>query len=331
MTKKNYLTFPMKVLGISQTYDGKTSHYPCSHGTPADYPIDIAGDTTGRSPFYCPCDEMKVMKIAGDITGNNHANGAWLVSTSKVDFADGTRDFVTIKFVHMNNSDFGKNGIHVGRKYKRGELIGYEGTSHASGNHIHMSAGKGKMKGSGWTKNSKGAWVITTTHGTAKPETLFYIDPNFTRIHNTKGLVFKNLPKKIFFKETTAALALRSKPSLTEGERYFYIPKGKTVVVLEKEAKINQTYWWDKISYDTTIGYSANKYLKNVKPKTAKTTATLALRSEPSLESGERYFYMPKGAVVTILEKNVASAGGFKWNRVFYDGQEGYCANRYLK
>ena len=95
----NYLTFPMKVLGISQTYDGKTSHYPCSHGTPADYPIDIAGDTTGRSPFYCPCDEMKVMKIAGDVTGNNHANGAWLVSTSKVDFADGTRDYVTIKFI----------------------------------------------------------------------------------------------------------------------------------------------------------------------------------------------------------------------------------------
>ena len=78
----------MKVMGISQTYDGKTSHYTCSHGNPADYPIDIAGDTTGRSPFYCPCDEMKCVKIAGDITGNNHANGAWFVSTSKVDFAD---------------------------------------------------------------------------------------------------------------------------------------------------------------------------------------------------------------------------------------------------
>ena len=121
---KNYLTFPMDIMGITQTYDGKTSHYASSHGSPADYPIDIAGADTGRSAFFCPCDEMKVVKIAGDVTGANHANGAWLVSTSEVDFADGTRDFVTIKFVHMNNSDFGKYGIHVGRRYIRGELIG---------------------------------------------------------------------------------------------------------------------------------------------------------------------------------------------------------------
>ena len=174
--KKNYLIFPMKVMGITQTYDGKTSHYISSHGTPSDYPIDIAGKDTGREAFYCPCDEMEVVKIAGDVTGNNHANGAWLVSTSEVDFADGTRDICTIKFVHMNNSDFGRNGIYVGRRYKRGELIGYEGTSHASGNHVHMSAGKGGLKGSGWTKNSKGSWVITTTHGTAKPETLFFVE-----------------------------------------------------------------------------------------------------------------------------------------------------------
>ena len=112
--KKNYLIFPMKVMGITQTYDGKTSHYISSHGTPADYPIDIAGKDTGREPFYCPCDEMEVVKIAGDVTGNNHANGAWLVSTSEVDFADGTRDICTIKFVHMNNSDFGRNGNFAG-------------------------------------------------------------------------------------------------------------------------------------------------------------------------------------------------------------------------
>ena len=56
---KNYLIFPMKVMGITQTYDGTTSHYVSSHGTPADYPIDIAGADTGRSAFFCPCDEFK--------------------------------------------------------------------------------------------------------------------------------------------------------------------------------------------------------------------------------------------------------------------------------
>lgn len=274
---KNYLIFPMKVMGITQTYDGKTSHYISSHGSPADYPIDIAGADTGRSPFYCPCDEMKVVKIAGDVTGANHANGAWLVSTSEVDFADGTRDFVTIKFVHMNNSDFGKNGIYVGRVYKRGELIGHEGSSHATGNHIHMSAGKGKLKGSGWKQNNRGAWVITTTHGTAKPETLFFIDPEFTTIKNAKGLTFKEIPKeddvdvkvitgKVKTKNTTAALALRSEPSTQTGIRFFYIPKGKKVSIVAEAVTEANGYTWDCVIAEyggkEYIGYSAAEFLK---------------------------------------------------------------------
>ena len=276
----NYLTFPMKIMGITQTYDGKTSHYISSHGTPADYPIDIAGKDTGREPFYCPCDEMEVVKIAGDVTGNNHANGAWLVSTSEVDFADGTRDICTIKFVHMNNSDFGRNGIYVGRRYKRGELIGHEGTSHASGNHVHMSAGKGGLKGSGWTKNSKGSWVITTTHGTAKPETLFFVDPAFTTIKNARGLKFKELPKEekkkvikfgvisgeVRTKVTTDALALRSKAQTQNGKRFFYIPKGKTVQVVQEAICKTDGYTWDCIIVNyggkEYIGYAAAEYLR---------------------------------------------------------------------
>ena len=270
---RNYLIFPMKVMGITQTYNGKTSHYKSSHGSPADYPIDIAGADTGRSAFYCPCDEMKVVKIAGDITGNNHANGAWLVSTSKVDFADGTRDFVTIKFVHMNNSDFGKNGIYVGRRYKRGDLIGYEGNSHATGNHIHMSAGKGGLKGSGWTKNSKGSWVITTINGTAKPETLFFVDPEFTTVKNAKGLKFKEVPNKegidvkvitgtMKTKRTTAPLALRSDPSTQTGTRFFYIPKDAKVSIVAEAVADANGYTWDCVTYKNTLGFCANKYLK---------------------------------------------------------------------
>lgn len=276
---KNYLTFPMKIMGITQTYDGKTSHYISSHGTPADYPIDIAGKDTGREPFYCPCDEMEVVKIAGDVTGNNHANGAWLVSTSEVDFADGTRDICTIKFVHMNNSDFGRNGIYVGRRYKRGELIGHEGTSHASGNHVHMSAGKGGLKGSGWQKNTLGSWVITTTHGTDKPERLFFVDPKFTTIKNARGLIFKTLPKEekkkvikfgvvsgeVKTKVTTDALALRSKAQTASGKRFFYIPKGRTVKVVQEAICKADGYTWDCVIVEyggnEYIGYAASEYL----------------------------------------------------------------------
>ncbi len=54
-----------------------------------------------------------------------------------------------------------------------------------------MSAGKGRTERLGWTKNSKGSWVITTTHGTAKPETLFFVDPEFTTVKNARGLIFQ--------------------------------------------------------------------------------------------------------------------------------------------
>ena len=274
---KNYLIFPMKIMGITQTYDGRTSHRDSSLGVPADYPIDIAGKDTGREPFFCPCDSMEVVKIAGDANGNNHANGAWLVSTSEVDFADGTRDFVTIKFVHMNNSDFGKNGIYVGRVYKRGELIGHEGSSHATGNHIHMSAGKGKLKGSGWKQNNRGAWVITTTNGTAKPETLFFVDPEFTSIKNAKGLTFKEVPNEEGFdmkvvsgtmqtKRTTAPLALRSVPSTQTGTRFFYIPKGATVSIVAEDVAEANGYKWDWVIAEyggkDYIGFSAAEFLK---------------------------------------------------------------------
>ncbi|MEG2782200.1 MAG: peptidoglycan-binding domain-containing protein, partial [Oscillospiraceae bacterium] len=36
-------------------------------------------------------------------------------------------------------------------------------------------------------------YVLTTTHGTYKPEQLFFIDPKFTNVVNSKGLCFKTL------------------------------------------------------------------------------------------------------------------------------------------
>ena len=51
------------------------------------------------------------------------------------------------------------------------------------------------MTGSGWTQNSRKSWVLTCTGGSYKPEKLFYVDKNFTKIVNNKGLTFKELPK----------------------------------------------------------------------------------------------------------------------------------------
>lgn len=186
---KNYLTYPCKVMNITQGYTGNTSHSPHNTGNPKDYPWDEACENTGRSPMYCPCDEMVIKRIY--TTGSNTI---WLESTTKCDLADGTSDFVLLMVTHPNNSDISK--LKVGQKFKRGDLICYEGTDgNATGNHFHFSVGKGKYKGNGWVQNSKGKWVLNCTGGAKKPETMFFIDSNFTKqTIKRQGIQFKELP-----------------------------------------------------------------------------------------------------------------------------------------
>lgn len=187
---KNYLIYPCKTMRITQSYTGKTSHLPHTTGLPKDYPWDEGCSDSGRDKCYCPCDEMKVKRIYG--VGNGGTNTIWLESTSKVNFADGTEDYCTMLITHPNDKELKK--IKVGQIFKRKEEICLEGKDGATGYHFHFSAGKGKFKGMGWTKNSRGKYVLTTTNGTYKPEQLFYIDKSFTKVMNSKSLAFKWLP-----------------------------------------------------------------------------------------------------------------------------------------
>ena len=189
---KNYLIYPCKVMRITQSYTGTTSHLPHTTGYPKDYPIDEGCEDSGRGYMYCPCDEMKVKRIYG--VGSGGTNTFWLESTGKVLFADGTEDFVTMLITHPNDKELKK--IKVGQIFKRKEEICLEGKDGATGYHFHFSVGKGKFKGTGWQKNSKGKWVLNSSNGAYKPEALFFVDPEFTKIINSKGLSFKKLPKE---------------------------------------------------------------------------------------------------------------------------------------
>lgn len=188
---KNYLTYPCKTMRITQSYNGTTSHKPHTTGSPKDYPWDEGCEDGGRSYCYCPCGEMKVMRIYG--VGSRGTNTIWLESTSKVVFADGTSDYFTMLITHPNDDDLKK--IKVGQKFKFRDRICLEGKDGATGNHFHFSAGKGKFNGNGWTPNTNGKYVLTTTAGQFKPEQLFFVDKSFTKIINSKGIIFKELPK----------------------------------------------------------------------------------------------------------------------------------------
>lgn len=209
---KNYLTYPVKCMNVTQGYTGNYTHGPHNTGSPKDYPWDEACGDYGRSPMYCPCDEMKIVRIY--TTGTNTL---WLESTDKVHFADGTCDYVALMVTHPNDSDIKR--LKVGQKFKRGELICYEGMDgNATGNHFHFSAGKGKMRGNGWVQNSNKKWVLNCTNGTFKPEELFYIDPKFTTVKNANGIILKGLPKEEPKKEQTAVSFFPAKGYFRKGD-----------------------------------------------------------------------------------------------------------------
>lgn len=230
---KNYLTYPCKVMRITQNYNGKTSHYPHTVGSPKDYPVDEGGKDTGKDTIYCPCDKMKVRRVFG--VGAGGTNTIWLESTEKVDFADGTSDFFTMLITHPDDADL--RYIGIGKIFLRGQAITKEGSDAATANHLHISGGKGKYKGSGWVKNTKGKWVLTTTNGACKPEQLFYIDPDFTRVMSKGGIAFKTLPEEYevgTYTVNTAVLNVR-KGAGTNYAKAGTLVKGKKIKILETD------------------------------------------------------------------------------------------------
>ncbi len=186
---KNYMTYPLKYMRITQNYLGTVSHLKHTTGTPKDFPIDDGGKDQGRDAVYCPCDEMKITAIKG--YGNSKiTNTIWLVSTTPVVTPTFT-DIAFMTLTHENDSDLKK--LKVGDTFQRGDIICYEGTDGATSNHIHLTSGRGFSNN--WQKSTSNAWVITGD--TKKPEEVFFIDPSFTTVLSKGGVAFQNLPSNV--------------------------------------------------------------------------------------------------------------------------------------
>lgn len=156
--------FPSKYMRITQGYDEGTHKN--------SFAIDNADKDSGISNIYAPFTGI-IKKIY-----STDANEVWLESVDKVEYPDGTVDYLTILFAHANDVD----NLFVGKLIKKGEAFYKEGTKgNASGNHCHIECGRGKFTGSGWHKNEAGYWSINNGK---KPEECLWIDDSITIISN---------------------------------------------------------------------------------------------------------------------------------------------------
>lgn len=229
-----YAIYPAKKMRISQRYD-EGNHLAHFNNTDyKDYPIDETyGSSASTGSFYAPFDCEVVKKYSAT------TKEIWITSTSKVDTPLGN-DYVTVFIGHIRSSEY--DNIQVGDKYKQYEkIISEEKDSMSTGYHNHISAGLGKMKGTGWVKNNRGLWVPQTINGMKKPELIFYVDKSFTTIVNDKGLNFQDMPKH----EVTPELPETPTEYIT-----YKIKRGDTLSEIAKK-------------YDTTVSILAS--INNIK------------------------------------------------------------------
>ena len=273
---ENYMIYPMKYMRITCRYDegSHKKHNTNVTDNKVDYPIDDAGLDTGRDPIYCPCDEMKVVAIKG-IGNPSYTNTIWLVSTTKVITPTFT-DIAYIALTHSNDDDLKK--INIGKVFKRGEIICYEGNNGASANHIHMSCGKGYCDNI--SQNSNGAWIMNGNN--LKPEEVFFVDKNFTKILNSGNINWEYLNEITIIGTPVERnksvnqievlidnLNLRESYS-TNSNRIGYIRKGIYNVL---DSKNNEGYIWYKVenywiaSNDNWTKYYPKEEIKPELPK----------------------------------------------------------------
>ena len=245
-----YAIYPAKKMRISQRYD-EGNHLAHFNNTDyKDYPIDETyGSSASTGSFYAPFDCEVVKKYSAT------TKEIWITSTSKVDTPLG-RDYVTVFIGHIRTNEY--DDIQVGDKYKQYEkIVSEEKDSMSTGYHNHISAGLGKMKGTGWVKNNRGLWVPQTINGMKKPELIFYVDKSFTTIINDKGLNFQDMPKH----EVTPEL-----PETPTEYIIYKIKKGDTLSEIAKEygttvstlASINNIKDVDKIYAGNTLKIPTN-------------------------------------------------------------------------
>lgn len=184
--------YPLKNMRITQGY-GTGTHID-------SFAIDDGGFDSGIENIFAPFTGV-IKKIYKD-----DANEVWLESLDKVEYPDGTIDYMTIMFAHCNDV----SNLRINQIISQGTAFYSEGTKgNASGNHCHIECGRGMFTGTGWYKNNSGFWNINNSK---KPQECFWVDDtiniindnnyNFKKISAKNNVIIESLDDDISNEET---------------------------------------------------------------------------------------------------------------------------------
>ena len=187
-------------------------------------------------------------------------NEIWFESVDKVEFADGTIDYATVLFAHIDNySNLKENVV-----YKQGDVIYSEGTKAnnkvgGADRHVHFECCAGKTTGSGWAPAKDGTWNLV--NGKA-PQNCYFITDNIN-VKKTGGLTFKKISSRVGtpverdeYKnqlEVVAEVLNARDKGTTSGKRLGYINKGVYNILGETAA---DGYTWFEVEPNIWIAYN---------------------------------------------------------------------------
>lgn len=188
-----YFTYPMKTMSISQNYN-QGNHLPHWKGAlTKDYPIDDCGIDKGRDYCFAPVNMVVVKKYTDPWT-----NAIVLESVNKVKTPTGEYK-IYMSLTHPNDDDMKK--VRIGQKIAKCQAICKEGTDgNATGNHLHITVGIAPFNKIKQNSNKKYCFVGKSVK---KPEEIFYIDNDFTKIKNAGSIKWKTVPRVEYYKKYT--------------------------------------------------------------------------------------------------------------------------------
>ena len=120
---------PLRYIGISQPMYGKTSH------------IGLKAIDFGWNSNYYEQSTVLIAPFDGKVVWKKgSSNTIAFQSNEKVEYADGTIDYMTVITAHDNNAP------SVGKTFKQGEVYSHSGTAGGVPLHCHLEVQKGKFK-----------------------------------------------------------------------------------------------------------------------------------------------------------------------------------------